>query len=250
MKKPYGIIYKATNSINGKSYIGQTIRPLCARKAEHKHRSRLLAYRFFQGAIKKYGFEVFDWQTLAHASSFDELKSLEMHYIKLYDTFGKNGYNMNEGGDVVSRESIERMRQTKLGKLASEETKNKMSQSHVERFKDPNERMKKSLEGLLRWSKDTHNREKFRTMMTGENNPQFGKSGSLSPAAKRYIVTTPDNKEFETISLTEFCNNWDRDRLNPKNLSMCANGKRNFHYGYGCRFADLEERATAIESTP
>ena len=250
MKKPYGIIYKATNSQNGKSYVGQTTGPLRIRIRGHKHdANRFVNYRFYY-AIRKYGFEVFSWEILARANSSDKLNSLEKHFIKLYDTFGKNGYNMTEGGDSVSQEIIEKMRRTKLGKSLSEETKRKMSQSHLERYKDPVAIERQRLGGLARWSKDDHNREKFRAMMTGENNHQFGKIGSLSPCAKRYVITTPDNIEFEILSLTEFCSKWDRDKLNPKNLNMCVKGKRNHHHGYKCRYANTEERATTIESTP
>ena len=58
IKKVYGIIYKATNILDGKCYIGQTVKILEKRKREHinsalgKNNKNLMV---FHKAIKKYG---------------------------------------------------------------------------------------------------------------------------------------------------------------------------------------------------
>jgi len=43
MKKPFGLIYKATNKINGKAYIGQTTKGLKARRYKHENEKRDIA---------------------------------------------------------------------------------------------------------------------------------------------------------------------------------------------------------------
>lgn len=55
------IIYKVTNIINNKIYIGQTIHSLNIRKSQHE-RSHEYGYKTaFSNAIKKYGKENFIW---------------------------------------------------------------------------------------------------------------------------------------------------------------------------------------------
>ena len=92
------IIYKSTNLINGKSYIGQTIGPLRYRKREHIHDSINPKY-YFHKAINKYGPENFKWEVVDKTDNKDKLNQLEIFYIGYYDTFGKNGYNLTTGGD-------------------------------------------------------------------------------------------------------------------------------------------------------
>lgn len=48
------LIYKATNKINGKIYIGQTHKSLEERKMCHKHDSKNIDTYFYR-AIRKYG---------------------------------------------------------------------------------------------------------------------------------------------------------------------------------------------------
>jgi len=59
------IIYKATNKINGKCYIGQTVKTLARRKCDHLCRLRKgdRDHKFYL-ALRKYGQENFEWETL------------------------------------------------------------------------------------------------------------------------------------------------------------------------------------------
>ena len=58
------IIYKVTNIINNKIYIGQTIHSLNIRKSQHE-RSHEYGYKTaFSNAIKKYGKENFIWEII------------------------------------------------------------------------------------------------------------------------------------------------------------------------------------------
>jgi len=92
------IIYKATNLLNGKSYIGQTIGPLKYRIREHLHDSKKPKF-YFHKAINVYGSENFKWEVIDTTDSREKLNQLEVFYIGYYDTFGKNGYNLTTGGD-------------------------------------------------------------------------------------------------------------------------------------------------------
>lgn len=94
------IIYKVTNQLNGKMYIGQTIVGLVNRKNAHKQDWKLgrkSKYRLYQ-AFDKYGFENFQWEILDTATSNKELNEKEQFWISKLDTYS-SGYNMTTGGD-------------------------------------------------------------------------------------------------------------------------------------------------------
>ena len=88
-------VYKATNKINGKSYIGQT-RDFRSRVLQH-----IRCYEkedcLFHRAIEKYGSENFKWEIIDTCESKEKSIELEKHYIELYNTY-RNGYNENKGG--------------------------------------------------------------------------------------------------------------------------------------------------------
>lgn len=98
---PY--IYKITNQINQKSYIGKTtlLNPLerwRQHKAEsNKERSK---HRALYRAFNKYGVENFIFEIIEEISA-EELNQREQYYIQQYNTF-HNGYNETLGGDGIS----------------------------------------------------------------------------------------------------------------------------------------------------
>ena len=94
------LIYKATNKNTGKSYIGQTIKPLNHRISEHKHHAlQKNDNTKFYNSIRKHGFDAFEWIVLEESQEWskNELDEKEKYYIKLYDSVN-NGYNTLEGG--------------------------------------------------------------------------------------------------------------------------------------------------------
>lgn len=88
------IIYKITNLVNGKVYIGQTTRKVNFRLAEHKYRGTLVGK-----AIKKYGIGNFEITVIDHAHSKEELSNKEIFWIGVYNsTNPEKGYNISTGG--------------------------------------------------------------------------------------------------------------------------------------------------------
>lgn len=109
---PYGRIYCVTNKINGKQYVGQTLRNLDARWRQHA-----LCYgrcRAMENAIKKYGVDAFSVAELAIADTQCALDALEQHYIQSLNTISPAGYNLSSGGRGIGRmhhpETKDRMR--------------------------------------------------------------------------------------------------------------------------------------------
>lgn len=94
------VIYLATNKIDGKRYVGQTIRSLEDRWKDH---CRVKDNNYFHRAIRKYGPENFSLEILDTAESEDELDRKEMFWIEKLDTKFPNGYNLRDGGNVSGR---------------------------------------------------------------------------------------------------------------------------------------------------
>ena len=109
-----GVIYCLT-SPSGKSYIGQTKRPIEKRLCEHSKMSTGCVA--LNNAIQKYGFNNFKAEILLIVNN-EYLDMYEQHMINIYDSIYPNGYNIRTGGAYKSKhcaESCERMRQSKLG---------------------------------------------------------------------------------------------------------------------------------------
>lgn len=100
-----GRIYKITNSINSKVYIGQTIRTINQRWHGHKHdsltRGRETA---IANAIRKHGHENFQIQLIEDNIPYSELDFKEIEYIKQYNCISPNGYNISYGGQAYRNE--------------------------------------------------------------------------------------------------------------------------------------------------
>lgn len=162
----FGYIYKTTNLINGKIYIGR-----------HKAKTISKSYKgsgiLLKEAINKYGKDNFLCEVIDTAETEDELNSLEIYWIDYYNArdlsigyniaaggFGTSGYQhtseakqkMNEAkigrpltdswkrhigeaskGHKVPEEAREKLRQYNTGKHHSAEARQKMSDSHKKR---------------------------------------------------------------------------------------------------------------------
>lgn len=111
------IIYLIRNKLNGKGYVGKTIRTLEVRIKEHvlnaiAHHVEMPIY----AAIRKYGIDNFDTRILQECDDEQLLSELEKQWISELETF-EHGYNATLGGDGP------------LGYRHTEETKRKMSES-------------------------------------------------------------------------------------------------------------------------
>lgn len=82
------LIYKITNKINGKSYIGQTTRNVKLRVCEHKCKKTLIGE-----AMLKYGENNFCIEYLDACLTLEELNEREVYWIQKLDTIQPKGYN-------------------------------------------------------------------------------------------------------------------------------------------------------------
>lgn len=93
----YGIIYKITNTVDGKIYIGQTVRSFWERYEGHLENTK---NRHLKRAIQKYGVDAFEIvEVLDAAETKEELDAKEQYYIALYRSNERQyGYNIADGG--------------------------------------------------------------------------------------------------------------------------------------------------------
>ena len=191
-------IYKATNKITGKSYIGfDSNWP--HRKNAHKHAAKRGSSFLFHKAIRKYGWENFEWSIIEQSDKHETLlKEKEEYYIRFYNTFYDNGYNMTYGGDGT------------FGWIPSEETKKKIS---------------KSRKGIVPWNK-------------GKPSPWTSKRNRESKGIKKprrerwYLITDPLGNEYKIKGLVEFCK---KHNLHAGNMCSVAIGRLNHYKKWLCK---------------
>lgn len=92
-------IYKITNLVNGKSYIGATKKSLSDRWKYHLHDSKRerSKNRPLYIAMNKYGIDNFNISVVEECEDYSVLFEREIYWIDYYDTF-RNGYNATYGG--------------------------------------------------------------------------------------------------------------------------------------------------------
>lgn len=106
-----GYIYKITNILNQKSYIGKTIRDPEIRWNEHKQDNKHPNLPL-QRAFKKYGIDSFSFEIIEEVKE-ELLDEREKYYIKKFNTY-KQGYNATLGGEggvthTLPKEEIEKI---------------------------------------------------------------------------------------------------------------------------------------------
>lgn len=102
------LIYKVTNLINNKIYIGKT-NNLERRRKEHEQKT---SNSQIDRAIKKYGKENFKWEVIELVEK-EKSNEREKYWIEKYNTYfrnkNSNGYNMTKGGDGGNAWNVSRV---------------------------------------------------------------------------------------------------------------------------------------------
>jgi group I intron endonuclease len=129
-----GIIYKITNKLNGKVYIGQTIQSFKRRIRSHKshlqsqkHHNELL-----QKAYNKYGWDAFEADVI-EVCDVDDIDARERFWIDRYNATDHDfGYNFETGGNKLKKHSPSTIRKFIL---SSRGENNKIQANDVETIK-------------------------------------------------------------------------------------------------------------------
>lgn len=94
-------IYKITNKINNKSYIGKSTN-IEERWQYHKMRynDKKEWDKLLYKAFRKYGLENFSFEIIEEVDNLEKINEREKYWIEYYNTFNKEkGYNLTVGGD-------------------------------------------------------------------------------------------------------------------------------------------------------
>lgn len=166
-------IYKCTNNVNGKVYIGYTRKSLDKRVIEHKSNSKKGSHYLLHKAIQKYGVDAFRWEIIFESKDKNYLlEEMESYFIKEYNSYFENncGYNMTYGGQggMTDRTHTEetknklkfarnkRQIEPMLGKRHSDEAKEKMK---LARQNNPDRFIQASIAGKISAEKRKNNVE-------------------------------------------------------------------------------------------
>ena len=188
----YGIIYKITNKVNGKIYIGQTKRGFKVRYCQRgegiervyksnlklKEDGKRYCTHLFR-AIEKYGFEAFEIiEILDVAFSKQELDIKEKHYISLFNSSDyEYGYNILKGGNGFGGHSSWEFKTEEEKK----EWRNKIGDAHRGKSKPKGNNPLDSMteEEIAEWKRKISESKK------GENHPNWGKHLSKETRTKQ-----------------------------------------------------------------
>jgi len=193
-----GIIYKITNKINGKIYIGQTISTIEKRMYCHKYRAFTKKYNHpLYCAMRKYGFNNFDINIIKKSNN---INNSEIKYIKEYNSKVPKGYNIVAGGKNFKHTDDTKDKMSKLAKVRFS-----IKQNHPMFGKKHSEKTKEIL------------RQKAKIQME-KGNPFEGKKHSeetkeiirlkrtkQKPNVKIWKVISPIGEIFFIENLKAFC---------------------------------------------
>ena len=225
VKKNSSGIYKITNLINGKVYIGSTTK-LLHRWSEHKY--ALLRNKHtntkLQHSFNKYGLDNFSFSILLYCK-LEDLVFYEQRAIDKYNVL-KEGYNCrllvhSNLGCKRSEESKLKMRLAKLGKKRephSEETKRKISEANTGKIRSEEARKKSGLSRKGKKNKTPFSKETREKM----SRARLGKPMSESTKQKLSIINTGNIPSEETKNkLSKSITEWHKIRkalLEAKNV--------------------------------
>jgi hypothetical protein len=263
-------IYMATNTVNGKRYIGITRRGLAKRKKQHLFEARRgsTGCNRLYDAIRKYGEGAFRWQTIATASNEKSAFRIERALIKKVRRHSEE-YNVTDGGEggrsnaPISESARERCRQlglenkerwalySHLGPIASRKSviclntgtiyssasaaaaENNISKSLVIEVCLRNKRRKTAKGLVFRYVGDTHGgKEEARQMLAARDS---GRKVGGAKCAKPIICKTY-GIQFRSAGAAslQYC-------IPRQSITAVCNGKK--PSVYGLQFSYIEDRA-------
>jgi len=193
------LIYKITNTVNDKLYVGQTTRTLEERKQQHIRLANSGHKTHLYNAMRKYGINKFVFEKICDVGSVEDLNILERYYIAKYNCVS-SGYNMVDGGNnnVMFIDSVKEKHQLKM---SSRETREKISKSMKQyRKKNP--------------FTEEH-RAKLSAKAKGNHNFGTGDTRSLG------VYCIVDNNEYHFHSIKE-AGKWWYENYNPFPYSVCT----------------------------
>lgn len=235
------IIYKTTNLINNKIYVGLD---------SFNNPKYLGSGKLLKRSINKYGKDNFKKITLETCSSKEELIEKEIYWIKELNSNDLNiGYNLTSGGEGS------------FGYIKSKETRKKISETLKELYKDKNKhpsfgthhtkearkKMSETRKELMKvrpdlgWNLTQESIDKMAQTLKDkykeEGHPMLGKTHNkktkekMSNSSLMYVYEyyNPKGKVIQIKSMNQFCKD---NGLNRKHMRDMMNKKRKEYKGW------------------
>lgn len=236
-----GVIYKATNLINGKIYIGQTTN-FIHRVYQHRSDSNNIEKRkgnsYFHNAMNQYGVDNFKFEIIEDIEN-SLLNEREQYWIKFYNSYSPNGYNLTLGGNGFKGHS----------RFQSEEEKSKRKQLMIEKYQNNPELIEKHRKRTIELWKNENFRNKVikglknfhknnPNFFKGENNPFFGHKHTeetkerLRKSKKSNFVEQLNKDTLEVINTYESLHEMNRQTGYDRGWISKAVKQNKIAYGY------------------
>jgi group I intron endonuclease len=222
-------VYKITNIINGKCYIGQSIN-IHKRWAEHRRKNNN-ENTYLRKAIKKYGIYFFKFEVIVVCS-----RGLLDWYEKLAiagnASIAPAGYNLSSGGRSTtwaykpSEETLKKRSIALTGKIRTEETKRKMSENAKNRVcsEETKSKLRARRIGMPSWNKGTPMSEATKQKIIA------AKLGKEAPYRWKQVIRS-DGTIFKSIDQAAKATN-----CTAGGISRVLRGIRKLIYGYSFEY--------------
>jgi group I intron endonuclease len=196
------IVYKSTNIINGKCYVGQTTKPLQKRVQAHLCNSKYErdTSPYFHRALRKYGENNFIWKVLCECNTKEELNEMEIYHIQQ----NPDNYNIGKGGEG-SNGGCGRP----AGFKHTDVTKKRIGEAN-----------------------------KGNTYSLGRKQTQKVKDSLRKANERSFLITYPNGDTKVIVGLKQFAV---EEGLNPVGLSHCATKRQKTHKGFRCEYDNDNE---------
>jgi hypothetical protein len=238
-------VYKLTNKINGKIYIGSSL-DIHMRWKQHRINPSSLIGR----ALKKYGVGGFGWEVIEE-TPLEFLLEREQYYLDKERPFGARGYN------------IAKVAGSTLGIPCSDSTKEKIAKAHQGKFIGDKSSKSKTItflspEGKLVIFPSINLGSRERGLHTscmaevarGRRRQYKGWTCPEAPEWKpmprcNHVVIDPNGKSYHVTNIKDFCI---KHKLNPPCMRQVLSGKGQKQYkGWRLKGVDVK---TFVFSSP
>jgi group I intron endonuclease len=220
-------IYRITNTINGKIYVGLDSKPVAKQTRWKSHLSSakkpgkytMVIHR----AMRKYGSDNFQYEILEECTSAGELKKAEKRWIAQFRSNDPRfGYNRTVGGE-----------QNYWSNLTDSE-KEKHSKARRARMKDG---YGPDIDARLKAGKAALPPE-----ILAEKYRKAGEATARS-MSKTYEVIDQNGNRYRIQNLRKFCREND---LIPQNMRAVIRGKQRHHRGWQCFEIDENDQTVPV----
>jgi group I intron endonuclease len=231
------LIYKHTNKINGKSYIGLTQFNYANIRWQNGKGYAKHTQPCFRDAIKKYGWENFTHEILEdNIKTRAEANQREQYWIAYYHTYVKdpfcNGYNLTKGGDdhTYTARGVLQLSENKVilqrfDSLLLAENSTGIPAKNI--YRACVKKLKSA--GGYYWC-----------YATDYDDYKIEKSKKLIAVQEIYQLDLQDNIVATYASMSEAVRMLGYNSCSK--ISMCCNNKRKTAYGYKWRYKNEERK--------